>query len=156
MPEGDTHFEKVPGTDSIYYASRADHRIFPMFYVEHPDWNDIRELLDQVGYPTRADYTFVITGHPSKDSPKTGFSRGYDPDDPDATVTLSFTRTGEMAEYAFEGTPNDDNAAEEFASYITEFEDMTWDRVDEIAILDKDYPDDYGGFFTRYIGGPNG
>lgn len=150
MADG-SHFEQMPGMENVFYMSRGDERMFPEWYAEEPSWRDLYDMLTAAGYPTREDYTFVITGIPDKDSPKTGFSRGWEPGD---VLTLSFTRKGDSVEDYFNDTPNNQYAAEEFASYITEFEGITWQEVHELAILDKDYPTDEG-FSTTKVGGPN-
>lgn len=105
--------------------------------VDNPaDIYDVDDVINSAG--TRSDYLILITGVPDRDSPKTGYSRGWTEGQ---SVTLSFkkdlgevqraaARMDELGEFA---TPED------YMTELTRGESLTWFSVTQFAVVDKFY-----------------
>ena len=116
--------------------------------VVDPSIQDIYELINQAGQ--REFYTWIITGVPSRDSPKVGARRGWTEGQ---TVTLGFVKDSDEVAFVIEQNEAANQAAADeggwdamevnvwnaadFCTALTSAEELEWYEVSILAILNR-------------------
>ena len=139
------------------YIGRSGN-VMPRWIAYGGEWNDYKDLLNTVRREyylsgvDLEDMTFIITGIPNKDSPKTSQDRSWEPGQ---ELTLGFAKDitqvedcekeldDMLQEWIDSGRQGDNPAiAEEFTTCLTDVEEIYWEEIHSIAVLDrrgKDY-----------------